>query len=100
MVAALGEGRKAYMDMHKAGPAPVDLEGSSMYSSTTPAWRSMIVPLVLCVCVWDVVMPKCRPIEGLAAQPCRKHGMADKREMLNSQNNEQRVLYYIVANRD
>ncbi|KAL6832870.1 hypothetical protein V8C40DRAFT_236207, partial [Trichoderma camerunense] len=39
------------MDMHKASPAPVDFEGSSMYSSTTPAWRSMIVPLVLCVCV-------------------------------------------------
>lgn len=51
VVAVLGEGRKAYMDMHKASPAPVDFEGSSMYSSTTPAWRSMIVPLVLCVCV-------------------------------------------------
>lgn len=49
--AALGEGRKAYMDVHKAGPAPVDFEGSSMYSSTTPAWRSMIVPMVLELCV-------------------------------------------------
>lgn len=88
------------MDMHKAGPAPVDFEGSSMYSSTTPAWRSMIVPLVLvlCVCVGcgDAQVPANRGFRRAALSEAwdgRERGDTCK-------SNEQRVLYYIVANRN